>query len=151
MVEPGGLVTREPKVAPLHNNASSVLPLGRHVLIELMGCRFDAINEVGLVQDAMRDAALKAGATIRELSFHRFSPHGISGVVVIEESHLAIHTWPELNYAAVDLFTCGKSVDPWKAVEVLVSRFESTHQKSREFVRGPSDVVSGTISSSAEH
>ena len=63
----------------------------------------------------MVNAALEAGAEVRELVFHKFSPQGVSGVVVISESHLAIHTWPELGYAAVDVFTCGEKVNPWDA------------------------------------
>ncbi len=73
----------------------------------------------------MRQAAEEAGATIVDSSFHRFLPHGISGVVVIAESHLAIHTWPEYGYAAIDLFTCGDEVNPWKAFEFLRIKFDA--------------------------
>ena len=78
--------------------------LGRHVLAELYGCRFEVLNDIDKVQDIMVNAALEAGAEVREMVFHKFSPQGVSGVVVISESHLAIHTWPELGYAAVDVF-----------------------------------------------
>ena len=71
----------------------------------------------------MKDAALAAGAEIRECVFHKFSPQGVSGVVVISESHLAIHTWPELGYAAVDVFTCGEKVYSGMPVSISKTNF----------------------------
>ncbi len=67
----------------------------------------------------MVSAAEEAGATVINSTFHHFSPIGVSGVVVIEESHLAIHSWPEFGYAAIDVFTCGDSVDPWISYKYL--------------------------------
>lgn len=84
----------------------------------------------------MVSAALGAGAEIREVAFHKFSPHGVSGVVVISESHLAIHTWPELGYAAVDIFTCGETVDPWDAYRLLVELFGPERVTATEIRRG---------------
>ena len=78
--------------------------LGRHVLAEFYGCSSDILNDTAKIQELMVNAALEAGAEIREVIFHQFSPQGVSGVVVISESHLAIHTWPEFGYAAVDVF-----------------------------------------------
>ena len=69
--------------------------LGRHVLAEFFGCSFEVLNDLKKVEKTMVNAALEAGAEVREYVFHKFSPHGVSGVVVISESHLAIHTWPE--------------------------------------------------------
>jgi S-adenosylmethionine decarboxylase len=84
----------------------------------------------------MVTAAKKAGAEVVGDFFHKFSPHGISGVVVISESHLAIHTWPEHGYAAVDVFTCGDTVDPWVACRYLVKSFEATNMTANEVRRG---------------
>lgn len=86
--------------------------LGRHILAEFYDCDSNVLNNVKLIEDSMAEAARVAGATIVQKTFHHFSPYGVSGVVVISESHLAIHTWPEFGYAAVDLFTCGDTVDP---------------------------------------
>ena len=85
----------------------------------------------------MQEAARRAGATIIHSRFHPFSPMGISGVVLIQESHLTIHTWPELGYAAVDVFTCGPDVDPWKACEFLQESLHAEHCEAREYERGP--------------
>lgn len=84
----------------------------------------------------MVNAALEAGAEVREFVFHKFSPQGVSGVVVISESHLAIHTWPELGYAAVDVFTCGDKVNPWDAANYLKEMFCAEHVDAKEVTRG---------------
>jgi S-adenosylmethionine decarboxylase len=110
--------------------------LGRHVLAELYGCAIEALDDLETVRQYMQDAALAAGAEIRECVFHKFSPQGVSGVVVISESHLAIHTWPELGYAAIDVFTCGEKVDPWDACKYLVDKFQAEHMTASEIRRG---------------
>ena len=114
--------------------------LGRHVLAEVHGCRFEILNDIKKVQDIMVNAALEAGAEIRELVFHKFSPQGVSGVVVISESHLAIHTWPELGYAAVDVFTCGEKVNPWDACNYLAEKFGAEYVDASEVKRGLSQM-----------
>ncbi|MEW6173591.1 MAG: adenosylmethionine decarboxylase [Bacillota bacterium] len=111
-------------------------PLGRHILAEIYGCDFNTLNDIKLVEKIMVDAALEAGAEVRECVFHQFSPQGVSGVVVISESHLAIHTWPELGYAAVDVFTCGERVDPWQACDYLKSHFCARDMMAKEQKRG---------------
>ncbi|MDR1616889.1 MAG: adenosylmethionine decarboxylase [Syntrophomonadaceae bacterium] len=110
--------------------------LGRHVLAEVCGCRFEILNDLKKVQEIMVNAALEAGAEVREVAFHKFSPQGVSGVVVISESHLAIHTWPELGYAAVDVFTCGDRVNPWDACNYVAERFQAEEVSASEVRRG---------------
>lgn len=110
--------------------------LGRHILAEIYGCDAEILNDRTLIEKIMVDAALKAGAEVREVAFHKFSPQGVSGVVVISESHLAIHTWPELGYAAVDVFTCGERVDPWDACNYITSLFNAKHMTATEVKRG---------------
>jgi S-adenosylmethionine decarboxylase proenzyme len=117
--------------------------LGRHVLVEFYNCDVQALKEVDLVKQSMIDASLAAGATIVESVFHTFNPWGVSGVVVISESHLAIHTWPEYGYASVDLFTCGETVDPWKSYESLKKAFNPEHTRFVELSRGDLDVRTG--------
>jgi S-adenosylmethionine decarboxylase len=114
--------------------------LGRHILAEIYGCDFGTLNDIKRVEEIMVNAALEAGAEVRECVFHKFSPQGVSGVVVISESHLAIHTWPELGYAAVDVFTCGDRVNPWDACNYLVDKFQAGHMTATEMKRGIMDV-----------
>lgn len=110
--------------------------LGRHVIAEINGCDHNLLDNKEFIEKAMTDAAIKAGAEIREVAFHEFSPIGISGVVIISESHLTIHTWPELGYAAVDVFTCGDTVDPWVACNYLVKEFKASDMTATEVKRG---------------
>jgi S-adenosylmethionine decarboxylase proenzyme len=91
---------------------------GRHLLLELSGSGAHALNDRELVGTALREAAAAAGATIVSESLHGFSPHGLTGIILLAESHISIHTWPEAGYAAVDLYTCGEC-RPERAVEVL--------------------------------
>jgi len=110
--------------------------LGRHILAEIYGCDEKVLNNRRMIEEIMVEAALEAGAEIREVAFHKFSPQGVSGVVVISESHLAIHTWPELGYAAVDVFTCGEKVNPWDACNYLTAKFNAGHMTATEVKRG---------------
>jgi S-adenosylmethionine decarboxylase len=110
--------------------------LGRHLLVELMDCDREVLNDLDLLRDAMLTAAIKCGAVILGDSFHRFSPQGVSGVVVIAESHLSVHTWPEYGYAAVDVFTCGTTVNPQIAAEVLIEKLGSRNHSLTEIKRG---------------
>lgn len=117
--------------------------LGRHILVEFSGCNAEVLNDVSKIETAMIQAAQIAGATVINSTFHHFSPWGVSGVVVIQESHLAIHTWPEYRYAAVDLFTCGDSVDPWVSFEFLKKAFEANYS-AIEMNRGSLHVIQKT-------
>lgn len=101
--------------------------LGRHILVEFTNCNADVLNDVSAIEKSMTEAAKIAGATVINSNFHHFSPYGVSGVVVIQESHLAIHTWPEYKYAAVDLFTCGETVDPWVSFDHLKKAFQANY------------------------
>jgi len=110
--------------------------LGSHLIVELRECNPETLKDLDGVKDIMVTAAKKADATIIDVSFHKFSPFGISGMVVIAESHLSIHTWPEYGYAAVDIFTCGEMLKPEIAANYLIKRFESKSPTLVEFKRG---------------
>jgi spermidine synthase len=110
--------------------------LGTHILVEFLGCNPEILNDASIIQIGMVAAAKNAGAMVINSTFHHFSPYGVSGVVVIQESHLAIHTWPEYEYAAVDLFTCGDTVDPWQSFDHLKSVFKAKNYSALEMKRG---------------
>ena len=93
--------------------------LGKHILAEFYGCRFDVINNCRGIEDLFVRVARESGATVVDSSFHEFSPQGVSGVVVIAESHLSVHTWPEYGYCAVDVFTCGDRIDNHHCLKAL--------------------------------
>lgn len=115
--------------------------LGRHILVEFYNCDKNILNDHALIEKYMNEAATKANATIVQSVFHLFNPWGVSGAVVIQESHLTIHTWPEYGYAAVDLFTCGDSVDPWIAFDYLQEVLKSEKSETTEVPRGLVDKI----------
>ena len=110
--------------------------LGRQILVEYYDCNSDVINDVAQVEEILLRGTKASRASIISHNFHKFSPHGVSGTVVIAESHVAIHTWPEYGYAAVDIFTCGETIDPWIIQEYLKEAFESQNISSMELKRG---------------
>lgn len=110
--------------------------LGKHLLVDLYGCPTGLLNDVAALETIMVEAAHRAGATVLNTNFHRFSPCGVSGVVVIHESHLTIHTWPEQGFAAIDLFTCGKQTRPRRALTYLKCALQSKHSEVRRLTRG---------------
>ena len=115
--------------------------LGTHILVDLYECPSKLLNDLEYIKESMQKAGRAAGATILNSNFHRFSPHGITGVLTIQESHLAIHTWPEYGYAAVDLFTCGQNINPWRAYEVLKAVLCADRATAVEMHRGQSDML----------
>ena len=110
--------------------------LGKHLLLELKDCNKEALNDLSFLKNALLTAAHESGATVLGESFHPFHPHGVSGVVIIAESHLSIHTWPEHNYAAADIFTCGDSVQPEKAAQILIEKLGAKNHSIVEIRRG---------------
>jgi len=117
--------------------------LGHQVVLDLHDCRTASFDDIAWVEATMLEAARRAEATIVKSTFHRFSPHGISGVLVIAESHIAIHTWPEHGYAAIDIFTCGSMHGLRKAADYLIGAFESLCPNIVELRRGrPADPAS---------
>lgn len=110
--------------------------LGRHLLLELKSCNEEVLDDLNFLKGCLNEAAVQSGATVVGESFYHFSPYGVSGVVNIAESHIAIHTWPEYKYAAVDVFTCGDDVDPEKAARVITEKLGAQSHSLIELRRG---------------
>lgn len=108
---------------------------GRHVLAEYSGCDVGILNDIDAVKAMMERAAVAAKTRIVASVFQPFEPQGVTGVVVIEESHLSIHTWPEYGYAAVDFFTCGEG-DPEAAHAVIRDALKATACEKMFIERG---------------
>lgn len=128
--------------SPLHPQlntgqiTNSPTHLGHHILAEFYDCDPNVLNNVERIEEHMVGGAKACGATVIGSHFHHFSPYGVSGVVIISESHLAIHTWPEYGYAAVDLFTCGTECDPKVAYEYLKNTMNAGSAHYTELSRG---------------
>ncbi len=118
---------------------SSRPPLGRHFLLDIAGAPFDVLDDQVGIEEALVETVREMGAKVLGVHVHRLAPQGISGVVVISESHLTIHTWPELGEAAVDLFTCGDEGAARGAVEALGPRLGARRTDIREMLRGVRD------------
>ncbi len=109
--------------------------LGYHFLVDFLSCDPEVINNLEKIREYLIMAAQLANATIMSDTFHRFSPQGVSGVVVIAESHMAIHTWPEFACAAVDIFTCSEKMDAQKAIDYLEKAFQAKNIKIKKIER----------------
>jgi S-adenosylmethionine decarboxylase len=114
----------------------SAKPLGVHYLLDLAGAPFETLDDPVLVETCLVDAVKAMGAKVLGIHIHRLSPQGVSGVVVISESHLTIHTWPERGEAAVDLFTCGDRTRARSAVDALAKALGAERASVEERVRG---------------
>jgi len=120
-------------------------PVGKHLVLELKDCDRDRLSDRDFLKDTLLSACRVAGATILSDSFHSFPPYGgVSGVVIIAESHFSIHTWPEYGYAAIDIFTCGNRLQPEKAVELLVRELQARDHSILELDRGIINSLSGS-------
>jgi S-adenosylmethionine decarboxylase len=107
-----------------------------HILAELYGCPADKLKSVGSVKKILNQAV--AASKLKKIyeAYHQFNPHGTTGFILLETSHISIHTWPEKNYAAIDVFTCGDPAQGKKAIAVCVKRFGSETVKIKEIERG---------------
>lgn len=106
---------------------------GTHLIIEVTGA--EGLDDEDRIQTAFRACVEACGATLLHIHTHKFSPQGVSGVAVLAESHISVHTWPEVGYGAFDVFMCGQA-DPWKAVDVLRRAFSARDVSVRELRRG---------------
>ncbi|MFH1076803.1 MAG: adenosylmethionine decarboxylase [Pseudomonadota bacterium] len=114
--------------------------LGKHIILELYGCHPDILNDRTAIEGVITEAVVKSGATIIKPFFHQFAPQGVSGIVVIAESHFAIHTWPEYGYAAVDIFTCGETINCDAAAHFVKEHLKAKSMQAMEIKRGALDI-----------
>ncbi|ARE39133.1 S-adenosylmethionine decarboxylase proenzyme, prokaryotic class 1B [Rhodovulum sp. P5] len=106
---------------------------GTHLIIEVVDGH--GLDDEDRIQNAFRDCVDECGATLLHIHTHKFSPQGVSGVAVLAESHISVHTWPEIGYGAFDVFMCGDA-DPWRAVDVLKAAFHTQDVRVKELLRG---------------
>jgi len=127
--------------APAATNPAAHLPhqvsdtVGKHCILELYGCDSARLDDEAFLRDTITAAAKRAGATLLNLITHRFEPQGVTGLALLAESHISIHTWPESGYAAVDVLTCGDHTMPEKACPVLAAELAAGNHKLTSFRR----------------
>jgi S-adenosylmethionine decarboxylase len=109
---------------------------GRHVAVDTWGVHFDTLNNADLLQSHMVEAAEACGATVLSVQAKQFEPQGATVLVLLSESHLSIHTYPEKGFAAIDCYTCGETVDPQAAIDYLVNVLKPERTYAKKLVRG---------------
>jgi len=114
----------------------SVATLSKHFILEMWGCDKDVINDADKIMELIHKAALDAKATIVKSFFHQFRPAGVTGVAILAESHLSIHTWPDERYVAADIFTCGTTTKPELGIDSLIEGFNPEDSSCMELKRG---------------
>jgi len=125
----GAAAQHTPSTAPITD------AVGKHCILELYDCDSSRLDDEAFLRDTITTAAKRAGATLLNLITHRFEPQGVTGLALLAESHISIHTWPESGYAAVDVFTCGDHTMPEKACMVLAEELGSSRHKLTSFRR----------------
>jgi S-adenosylmethionine decarboxylase len=110
--------------------------LGIHTLVDIYECDPARLNDPAAIREIMLEAARRAGATVVGDIFHHFNPQGVTGVVLLAESHLAIHTWPELGRAALDLFTCGRNMTTDSCLDFLLQELRAARHRATCITRG---------------
>ena len=122
-----------------HNNNNNNLleeQLGRHLIVEMMGSPYHRLNNITFIGNVFREACTIGSLTLLKMQLHQFEPFGVSGVAVLAESHISIHTWPEKSYAALDIFVCGKNANPELALKYIEEQMEATSLNVKTFDRG---------------
>ncbi len=110
-------------------------------MVDAWGIEFDKINNLDFLKHHMEHAATVIGATILSVSGWSFNPYGATVMVVLSESHLSIHTYPEKEFAAIDGYTCGEEIDPKMAMDYLLNIFQPKHVFTKKIIRGSGDLV----------
>ena len=123
---------------------------GRHILLDIWGADADQLNNLQIMRQTMEEAARACGATIVKTAFQEFPVQGLSGVVVLAESHISVHTHPEHQYASFDIFTCGTTIDPNDACRYIIEKLHIERYHQREFIRGVPTGIEDANSSNTE-
>ena len=109
--------------------------VGKHCILELYDCDQGKLNDEAFVRNTITSAAKLGGATLLNLITHRFEPQGVTGLALLAESHISIHTWPEIGYAAVDVFTCGEHTMPELACQIMRKELKAGRHVLKSFLR----------------
>jgi len=113
---------------------------GRHVAVDAWGVRYDLLNDADWLKDQLVEAAEATGATVLSVQSRQFEPQGATVLVLLSESHLSIHTYPEKGFAAIDCYTCGETVDPQNAVDRLMEALKPERVHAKKLIRGLGEI-----------
>ena len=119
------------------SNDEKFINQSKHLLLELYRCDYEKLNDESFLRCTLNKAAKLAKATVLNLISNKFEPQGVTAIALLAESHISIHTWPESNYSAVDIFTCGQNMMPELASQYLIKTLNSKEHSLRVFERNP--------------
>lgn len=117
-------------------NDTPLVPVGSHCILELYECTKDLLNDVGFITEALEEGVKEADSTLLKELTYQFEPYGVTALALLAESHVSLHTWPEIGYVAVDMFTCGEHAEPEKACKYLVKAFQAKNHVLLKIPRG---------------
>ena len=127
------------------NDEKKLLYKSKHLLLELYKCDYEKLNDESFLRCAISKAAKSANATVLNIISNKFEPQGVTAIALLAESHLSIHTWPESNYSAVDIFTCGHNMKPERASTYLIEALMAKEHLLRIINRNPPSTVHNQI------
>ena len=122
-------------------NDEKLIHQSKHLLLELYGCDFEKLNDESFLRCTLNRAAKLANATVLNLISNKFEPQGVTAIALLAESHISIHTWPESNYSAIDIFTCGQKMFPEYASKYLIEALKAEEHSLRIIERNPPGAV----------
>ena len=134
-------LSKNNQILTAFNNEYHLAHQSKHLLLELYGCDYEKLNDESFLRCTISNAAKCANAKVLNLISNKFEPQGVTAIALLAESHLSIHTWPELHYSAVDIFTCGKNMKPERASKYLIEVLMAEEHLLRIINRNPPSTV----------
>ena len=134
-------VHKENRILSSFSNDDKLIHQSKHLLLELYGCDYEKLNDESFLRCILNRAAKLAKATVLNLISNKFEPQGVTAIALLAESHISIHTWPESNYSAVDIFTCGQNMMPELASQYLIESLKAKEHSMRVIDRNPPEEV----------
>ena len=138
-------VPQKKQILHSFGNDEELIHKGKHILLELYRCDYEKLNDESFLRCALNRAAKFANATVLNLISNKFEPQGVTAIALLAESHISIHTWPESNYSAVDIFTCGQNMLPELACQYLIEALKAEEHFLRVIKRNPPKEVDQPI------
>jgi len=134
-------VYKKKQILGSFNNDQKSSHQGKHLLLELYRCDYEKLNDESFLRCTLNRSAKLAKATVLDLISNKFEPQGVTAIALLAESHISIHTWPESNYSAVDIFTCGQNMLPELASQYLIEALKAEEHSLRVIERNPPAAV----------
>ncbi len=134
-------VHKQNQILSPFSNDQELIHQSKHLLLELYNCDFEKLNDESFLRCTLNRAAKLANATVLNLISNKFEPQGVTAIALLAESHISIHTWPESNYSAVDIFTCGQNMLPELASQHLIEALKAGEHSLRVIQRNPPELL----------